>query len=87
LISSAEALEETRSDYENETYGEENVGCIGIDMPDMHAPNDAREPAQRRHRRFDNQSIDDMDFGMVPPDGGAKVASNHFDIILPSGRT
>ena len=42
-----------------------NVGCIGVDMPDMHPTNDAREPAQRRHRRVDNKSIDDMDFGMI----------------------
>ena len=54
-------LENSRAYDQHDQHRQQNVGRIGIDMPDMHLACDRREALHGSDRRIEHQPIDDVD--------------------------
>src|SRR6266498_649694 len=80
-------LENSRTDHEDEQQRQEHVGGIGVDMHDMHPPDDGREFAQDRYRRLQDETIDDVDFSVFTFDRSAEVLSDGLRAFFAGGRT
>jgi len=86
LIGLLQRLEKTDAEDEHDQHRQKHVGCISIDMADMHPPGELGQPTEAVYRRLKDPAIDDVDFGGLTSDRRPKMLSNGLRAVLDGGR-
>ena len=55
-------------------------------MPNVHSPNDARDPPHTAYRRAKDEAVDNMDFVMFTSNRRSEVLSDGLGAIFDRGR-
>ncbi len=72
--------------YEHYQQCQKHVGRIGIDVPDMHPPDDRCNAAQGVHGRLQDKPVDDVDLGVLSPDRRPEVPGHRLRTVFNSSR-
>lgn len=77
---------ESGADDQHEQYRQEEVSCIGIDVPDVHLAHDSRGTPHGSDQGVERQPVDDVNLRAVPLDCRPKMLCDGFDAVLARRR-
>ena len=81
-----ERLKQPYTNHQDEQQRYQDVGGIGVHVPNLHPSRLDRETAQDVDRRLKNEAVDDMHFSVLAFDCGAEVNSDGLGTFLAGGR-